>query len=351
MRLKTPNTMMNILGVSLLLLAGTSHAASFDCSKAASATEKLICGNEAVSALDEQLGSAYKQALANVSDKDALKQQQVEWLKQQRACKDAECLTQTYQTRIAQLQKGEVVAVPSATKTSTKKASFKITEGQGEPLCEEYLKVLNRTAWDDLQACKLPDLKGSPIQAVEFKPLSGDALKAMDKPVYERSTHKKDWEAVWPTRQHEYEIGYRKLGEAFWDLDGDGKDDKIIEQQEPWPLCEPTTKGDASKERSAISQRWETLTNPEKFELGRKYGLSKSYLLIKNTNFFYIDAEKFANYENKKYSIWQYGLNKKESTTVWADKNWVYISGVKPDLNIEYSEYNQTPSICKFWLN
>lgn len=51
-----------------------AHAASFDCAKAASTTEKLICGNPAVSLLDEQLGQAYKQALTNADDKDSLKQ-------------------------------------------------------------------------------------------------------------------------------------------------------------------------------------------------------------------------------------------------------------------------------------
>lgn len=81
----------------------TANAASFDCSKASSTTEKLICGDESISKLDEQLASSYKQALEAATDKDAVKKQQIEWLKQQRVCKDVECLANAYQERINQL--------------------------------------------------------------------------------------------------------------------------------------------------------------------------------------------------------------------------------------------------------
>lgn len=335
-----------------------ANAASFDCAKAASVTEKLICGNPAVSLLDEQLGQAYKQALTNSTDKDSLKQQQIEWLKQQRTCKDAECLTQTYQARIAQLQKGEAAvastqptqATPATAKTATKKVSFKITEGQGEPLCEEYLKVLNRTAWDDLQACKLPDLKNSPIQPVDFKPLSGDVLKAMDKLVYERSTHKKDWETVWPTRQHEYEIGYRKLGDALWDLDKDSNVDRIVEMQEPRSICEARTVNEAIQEEQSRDQRWSLMNENEKLMSSKKNGLSTSYFLYRNNKIYFIDAEKFFSYEKNIYSVWQIGVGRKDLIKEWGDKNWVYISTVMPDLHAPTDTYRQAPSDCKFWL-
>jgi uncharacterized protein len=50
-----------------------SCAASFDCAKASSATEKMICGDEAISKLDEQLASSYKLALESSSNKEATK--------------------------------------------------------------------------------------------------------------------------------------------------------------------------------------------------------------------------------------------------------------------------------------
>lgn len=283
----------------------------------------------------------------------------MEWLKQQRACKDAECLTQTYQARIAQLRQVETATAsaqpaqpaPTATKAVTKKVSFKITEGQGEPLCEEYLKVLNRTAWDDLQACKLPDLKGSPIQAVDFKPLSGDALKSMDKLVYERSTHKKDWETAWPTRQHEYEIGYKKLGEAYWDLDGDGVIDQVIEHQESWNSCEPYGSGESNVERKILETRWNNISVDEKHLSAEKYGYQKSYFSLQGGIMFYIDAGAFIDFGSEKFTVWGTLIRQKNTSTKWDDKNWVYLSRVDKKQDSKQMLFGLKPSVCTFWLN
>jgi uncharacterized protein len=148
-----------------------AHAASFDCAKAASATEKLICGNPAVSLLDEQLGQAYKQALTNSADKDSLKQQQMEWLKQQRTCKDAECLTKTYQARIEQLKKNEAatnasvqdtksIDKPQVNASTEKTIHFKLVYGDSYPLCKPYVDMLNATHYTKMPVCERKILPG-----------------------------------------------------------------------------------------------------------------------------------------------------------------------------------------------
>ncbi len=65
----------------LVAYAQLSCAASFDCNKAGTPTEKLICSDKNVSALDTQLGKIYKAASETAPDKDALKIQQRDWLK------------------------------------------------------------------------------------------------------------------------------------------------------------------------------------------------------------------------------------------------------------------------------
>ena len=50
-----------ILGLMFLLT--TSRAASFDCGKALTKVEKLICGDTELSKLDESLNKAYQQSL------------------------------------------------------------------------------------------------------------------------------------------------------------------------------------------------------------------------------------------------------------------------------------------------
>lgn len=77
--------------------------ASFDCAKAASKIEKLICSSPETASADKQLASVYRAAAAKSSDPAALKQQQREWLKDRNACDDAACLLKTTEARIQAL--------------------------------------------------------------------------------------------------------------------------------------------------------------------------------------------------------------------------------------------------------
>jgi uncharacterized protein len=105
------------LGTSICRAGGNSGqttspamAASFDCGKAASPTEKLICSDAQTSRLDGKLQQAYKTALAaaDVSDKKALAKEQRNWIRYNRSiCQDTACLQQVYITRIAVLTRNE----------------------------------------------------------------------------------------------------------------------------------------------------------------------------------------------------------------------------------------------------
>lgn len=77
---------------------------SFDCAKASTSAEKMICSNKELAEVDVQLAEAYRAALKNTSDKASLKQEQRSWIKNQRnAATDAAAMLQVYQMRIAQL--------------------------------------------------------------------------------------------------------------------------------------------------------------------------------------------------------------------------------------------------------
>jgi uncharacterized protein len=98
-----------VIGTCMLLMlcvAGDfALAASFDCTKAATKSEKLICADPQVSAADEQLAELYRRILEQSSDKDGLKKEQRNWIKTQRdACPDAACMLKAYQARIAALE-------------------------------------------------------------------------------------------------------------------------------------------------------------------------------------------------------------------------------------------------------
>lgn len=92
----------------LAALAATgAKAASFDCAKASSTVEKTICADANVSRLDGALGTAYRALMKTVGDDDEMstlvKASQRDWIKLRDTCRDAACLADTYEARIAQL--------------------------------------------------------------------------------------------------------------------------------------------------------------------------------------------------------------------------------------------------------
>lgn len=89
----------------MLLVPALAMAASFDCSKAVTRVEALICGAKALSELDSQLAETYRAAGATSSEQAAaVKRQQREWLRNVRdKCDDETCLTNAYRQRLYQL--------------------------------------------------------------------------------------------------------------------------------------------------------------------------------------------------------------------------------------------------------
>jgi uncharacterized protein len=99
-----------LFALSFLGSIPCAFAASFDCGKAASPTEKLICSDAETSALDDKLQQAYKTALAatDAPGKKALAKEQRNWIKYTRGiCQDISCLRQGYTNRIAMLSRDE----------------------------------------------------------------------------------------------------------------------------------------------------------------------------------------------------------------------------------------------------
>jgi uncharacterized protein len=85
--------------------------ASFDCAKASSPIEKSICADKQLSELDEALSAAYKSALANAADPQAVKDRQRAWLIEERnKCQDASCLKNAYTKRQNELSTGKAKA-------------------------------------------------------------------------------------------------------------------------------------------------------------------------------------------------------------------------------------------------
>jgi uncharacterized protein len=332
-------------------LQALAHNVDIDCGEYLPVAEEMICSEVQISQLNEELGRNYKAALGNLKQEeaDALRLLQQQWFKTTKArCTNKSCLEEAFNAQIALVkEKGKVNLPP------IQRPNFTITDGENQELCQEYLKVINRIPINEIQNCALPDLTGSPIQAVIFKPLTGDALKAMDKIIYANTEDNSimSWEKSWPTRQDEYATGYRHLGESYWDLDKDDVADQIVEVQRPFERCTPYGNSDLDTERKLNDQKWLTMTKNEKLASAQKYGFYKWYYLIRGEQFSYVDAASYVDFKNKKYSIDQLSLHLRAVSEKWGDKNWIQIAGVKAERSDKSRKYKMTPTDCKFWLN
>lgn len=75
---------------------------SFNCEKASTNSEKLVCSDAELASLDVSLSKTYKEYIANSSDKAATKKEQVAWIKSlNSSCSDVGCLKAAYQNRIS----------------------------------------------------------------------------------------------------------------------------------------------------------------------------------------------------------------------------------------------------------
>jgi len=87
-------------------LPNVSCAASFDCAKARTDQERMICSDSALSSLDAKLAKTYKSVLAEstAARTAEIQAQQKEWLRTVRNnCTSKPCLVQAYEKQIHQL--------------------------------------------------------------------------------------------------------------------------------------------------------------------------------------------------------------------------------------------------------
>jgi len=88
---------------AMLVCTGAS-AASFSCAHKLSASERIVCQDAQLSALDDKLAVSYRQAKDAAVDPAAIEADRTQqWLWRQHNCKDKACVADWYQRRIAEL--------------------------------------------------------------------------------------------------------------------------------------------------------------------------------------------------------------------------------------------------------
>lgn len=98
-------TRITFAAILLLGLSSAASAQSFDCKKAQTRVEKMICADAGLRELDEHLGRYYAAGRMELERAEScLRTDQMQWLKTTRdACTDASCLKTAYLNRLGEL--------------------------------------------------------------------------------------------------------------------------------------------------------------------------------------------------------------------------------------------------------
>jgi uncharacterized protein len=136
-----------IIVTILLVITADVYAAGFDCAKAVTPVEKMICSDNEISQLDELMLLSYKTALIKTSYSNSLKSEQKAWLSNVRnKCQERSCLTRVYKERIAVLN-----GIGPAEKTGVKNEEEILAEMWAKKRSnapKEVRDLLNK--WDEL---------------------------------------------------------------------------------------------------------------------------------------------------------------------------------------------------------
>ena len=142
---------LGLVALPFIFWAMAGQATSFDCAKASTAVEKMICADAELSSLDEKMATVYEKALQqNEKHAAAIQQEQKQWMKKRNACADMDwdCVKEAYLTRLDSLVAMWGGAWMYSGGTNNVLAS-------SEPLCQVLLKRLNRYEWKEEYSCSL----------------------------------------------------------------------------------------------------------------------------------------------------------------------------------------------------
>ncbi len=123
----------------LVAAAPMATAASFDCAKAGTRIEKLICADAELGRLDTELGRLYAEARRSAAEPAAMKRAQRDWLRLRDRCPDNTCVADAYRARISAL--GGAPARSAADKPGGSAA----TAAMGEPKLQRTAKAVRIT--------------------------------------------------------------------------------------------------------------------------------------------------------------------------------------------------------------
>jgi uncharacterized protein len=198
-----------LIAVSLLTMPAAAQDVqpSFNCTKARSPTEKLLCSDANLSQLDLALSQAYKEALQQgkvekESQRDWIKKRDVECV----SSHAKECLRAAIERRIAQLQQPATgYSVSDRWPTGIHETTFG-TLPQDGPICRALADAVNQsTLPKPLTPYHEPPLDGTGVIEASWKPLTnanpieiiGELYRQEEAQWGRKLNHQPSWSEEW----------------------------------------------------------------------------------------------------------------------------------------------------------
>lgn len=134
---------MRLIIYYLLFLNISLFGASFDCAKASSNVEKMICSDDELSELDQKMSLIFTKAFKTSKYKEALKKQQIAWIKERNQCgEDIDCVINSYRDRLSVFDHSynlyEKPRIPLS------KIPYQLIVSQDDSLCKPLLEIYNQ---------------------------------------------------------------------------------------------------------------------------------------------------------------------------------------------------------------
>lgn len=126
-----------LLWMLLLLFQITAvSASSVDCTKEEISMENIICADQELSTLYEELNSAYKRTMDEARDRKLLKQWQLEWLHRVDSCESKACIKEKFLSRTNLLN----ILAPVSSDTSKWNGYYEL--GEDEDINTSYIMIV-----------------------------------------------------------------------------------------------------------------------------------------------------------------------------------------------------------------
>ncbi|ECQ5574858.1 lysozyme inhibitor LprI family protein [Campylobacter jejuni] len=159
-----------VLGLCLMLAISANAQSpeeakpSFDCSKATTKVEKMICNDESgkLQKLDRYMAKTYKELRQNLNknEQNKLLTSQRLWLQTLNQCKSKECAKELLQNRVGELQNytahtGNVWLGTYTLQENLYMGSFTIKKCDKFNICEaRYEAILHKSEFNDMHICE-----------------------------------------------------------------------------------------------------------------------------------------------------------------------------------------------------